>query len=109
MTSTTAYQGNFRRLDMNRAVEMAAFIRANRPHLKAIGEVGLDFWAVQDDSGKALQQEVLKLFIALSRELDLPLNVHSRSGSSDRTSRMARPANTRFSSEVEPRAARRPA
>jgi TatD DNase family protein len=66
-------------LSMEKAVEMAAFIRRHRPHLSAIGEVGLDFWIVKEDSKKALQKEIFKLFIRLALELDLPLNVHSRS------------------------------
>jgi TatD DNase family protein len=66
-------------LSMDRAVEMADFIRHNRSRLTAIGEVGLDYWVVKDDSQKAQQREIFKLFIALAGELDLPLNIHSRS------------------------------
>ncbi len=66
-------------LSLERAGEMAAFIRRNRPRLAAIGEVGLDFWVVKEASQKALQREIFKLFIQLAAELDLPLNVHSRS------------------------------
>jgi TatD DNase family protein len=66
-------------LSMDLAVEMAAFIRRHRPHLSAIGEVGLDFWIAKEDSEKALQREIFKLFIRLAVELDLPLNIHSRS------------------------------
>jgi len=66
-------------LSMERAVEMAAFIRRNRPLLFAIGEVGLDFWVVKEDRQKALQREIFKLFVQLAVELDLPLNIHSRS------------------------------
>jgi len=66
-------------LDLEAANQMAAFIRQNQDHLCAIGEVGLDFWAVKDPAGKELQQEIFKTFIQLSNELDLPLNVHSRS------------------------------
>jgi TatD DNase family protein len=66
-------------LDPDQADEMMAFIRHNRRHLVAIGEVGLDYWVVKADSEKALQREIFTRFVALSRELDLPLNVHSRS------------------------------
>jgi len=66
-------------LDPEAADQMVALIRQNQDHLCAIGEVGLDFWAVKDPTGKALQQEIFKTFIQLSNELDLPLNVHSRS------------------------------
>jgi TatD DNase family protein len=66
-------------LSMDRAVEMAAFIRRHRSHLAAIGEVGLDYWVVKDDQQKAQQREIFQLFITLAGELGLPLNIHSRS------------------------------
>ena len=66
-------------LDLNLAHEMAAFIRQNRSHLAAIGEVGLDYWVVKEPAERELQKEILKQFVELSKALDLPLNVHSRS------------------------------
>lgn len=66
-------------LDLDLAAEMAAFIRQNQSCLAAIGEVGLDFWAIKKDSQKAIQGEIFRQFILLSNELNLPLNVHSRS------------------------------
>lgn len=66
-------------LELNQANEMADWIRQNRSRLTAIGEVGLDYWAVKDDSDKALQGSIFKIFIELSKELNLPLNIHSRS------------------------------
>ena len=66
-------------LDQTRAEEMQGFIRKERAGLIAVGEVGLDFWMVKKDSDKELQKEIFKGFINLAKELDLPLNVHSRS------------------------------
>ena len=66
-------------LDLNQAGEMADFIRQNHYNLTAIGEVGLDYWVVKETPDKAVQREILKQFIELSKELDLPLNIHSRS------------------------------
>ena len=66
-------------LDRVQAENLQAFIRKERDGLVAIGEVGLDFWAVKEDAGKQLQREIFTGFINLARELDLPLNVHSRS------------------------------
>lgn len=66
-------------LDTGQAAAMAAFIRRNHSQLAAIGEVGLDYWIVKDDHGRQLQNEIFKQFIELSNELDLPLNIHSRS------------------------------
>jgi TatD DNase family protein len=67
------------RLDHMAAEDLAAFIRAHRSALTAIGEVGLDFWMVQAGAAREVQQEIFSFFIALALELDLPLNVHSRS------------------------------
>lgn len=66
-------------IDLKQAEEMAAWIRNNRTFLFAIGEVGLDYWIIKTEDEKALQREIFKRFIALSRETGLPLNVHSRS------------------------------
>lgn len=66
-------------LDTEAAEKMAAFIRQHREELVAIGEVGLDYWRVKDDAGRKTQREILARHIALGKELDLPLNVHSRS------------------------------
>ena len=66
-------------LDQARAEEMLGFIRNEHAKLAAIGEVGLDFWIVKEESGKEIQKEIFKSFINLAKELDLPLNVHSRS------------------------------
>jgi len=66
-------------LDLNQAEEMFLFIRAESDKLVAIGEVGLDFWIVKEESKKEIQKEIFSRFIDLSLELDIPLNIHSRS------------------------------
>jgi TatD DNase family protein len=66
-------------LDLDQAEQMHSFIRSERLKLVAIGEVGLDFWVAKEASQKEIQKEILKGFISLSQELDLPLNIHSRS------------------------------
>ncbi len=66
-------------VDRQEAAEMVAFIRAHADELVAVGEVGLDRWVIQDEAQRAVQREILARQIALARELDLPLNVHSRS------------------------------
>ncbi len=66
-------------LDRRAAKEMETFVRGHAGRLVAIGEVGLDYWKVQDAADRELQREILAGFVALARELDLPLNVHSRS------------------------------
>ena len=58
---------------------MQDFIRNNAGKLAAIGEVGLDYWKIQEESDREIQREIFRNFICLSLELDMPLNVHSRS------------------------------
>ena len=66
-------------LDSEQAAAMYNFIRHHNGQLAAIGEVGLDFWAIQDEAGKQRQREIFAGFIDLARETDLVLNIHSRS------------------------------
>ena len=66
-------------LDRDQAGQMCRFIRKQRSKLVAIGEVGLDFWIVKEEPQRELQKEIFKSFISLSKELNLPLNIHSRS------------------------------
>lgn len=66
-------------LASDQADDMVTFIRRNRSCLVAIGEVGLDYWVVKADSEREMQRAILKRFIELSKSLNLPLNLHSRS------------------------------
>jgi TatD DNase family protein len=56
-----------------------SFIRREKSGLSGIGEVGLDYWIAKEEAQRDLQRDVFKCFIELSKELDLPLNIHSRS------------------------------
>jgi TatD DNase family protein len=66
-------------VDRDQALEMYGFIRQHRNSLTAIGEVGLDYWVIREEPQLEVQREIFRGFIELSKELDLPLNVHSRS------------------------------
>jgi TatD DNase family protein len=66
-------------LDIGQTEALCNYIRAQRRNLVAIGEVGLDYWVVKEESQREVQREIFKRFIELSAEVDLPLNVHSRS------------------------------
>lgn len=54
-------------------------IRKYSSEIVAIGEVGLDFWYQREESDKTAQRNAFRKFIALAKELDLPLSIHSRS------------------------------
>jgi len=66
-------------LDLAAGDQMCAFIRRHREKLAAIGEVGLDYWIIKEESQREIQREIFRGFIKLGKELGLPLNVHSRS------------------------------
>jgi TatD DNase family protein len=66
-------------LDPVQAAEIESFVRRHRDRLAAIGEVGLDHWKVRESADRELQREIFTRFVDLAIELDLPLNVHSRS------------------------------
>ncbi|KAL0969810.1 hypothetical protein UPYG_G00232580 [Umbra pygmaea] len=56
-------------------------IEKYKDHIVAIGEVGLDFTPrfVSSDTDKESQRQVLIQQAAIAKQLDIPLNVHSRS------------------------------
>jgi len=70
-------------LDVEHALAVEALIREHRDRLVAIGEVGLDHWKVREPAELALQREIFTRQVRLAIELDLPLNVHSRSAGRD--------------------------
>jgi TatD DNase family protein len=54
-------------------------IRASAASLAAVGEVGLDYYDVKTEERRRAQAAALEELSALATELNLPLNVHSRS------------------------------
>jgi TatD DNase family protein len=66
-------------LDPDQAEVLEQWIRRHAGELIAIGEVGLDYWKVESEEDREVQREIFKRFVALALELDVPLNVHSRS------------------------------
>lgn len=67
------------RLDRGEGEQIEELLRGEASRWIAVGEVGLDYWKVQEEGERELQRELFSRFIALALELDLPLNVHSRS------------------------------
>lgn len=65
-------------VDEDRAIELEAWMRDRAVRWIAVGEVGLDWWKVQDDEGRAVQERIFRRFVDLATDLDVPVNVHSR-------------------------------
>ena len=53
----------------------------NNPKIKAIGEIGLDYY--YEDIPREIQQKAFRMQMELARELDLPVIVHERDAHED--------------------------
>ncbi len=56
---------------------------AAHPKVKAIGEIGLDYYWETTKEGRAFQHEVLHKQLCLAEELDLPVVIHDRDAHRD--------------------------
>jgi TatD DNase family protein len=70
----------FGKAEIDATIEL---IRQNREKIVAIGEVGLDYYWVKEEDKRRLEAINFQRFIELSRELDLPLVIHSRDAEAD--------------------------
>lgn len=66
-------------IDKKQAEQMESFILKKANKLVAIGEVGLDYWIAKEEEDREIQKEIFSRFIDLADEVQLPLNIHSRS------------------------------
>src|SRR3989338_9184689 len=56
------------------------FIRQNKKDISAVGECGLDYSWVTKAEDQILSRNIFESFIDLSKELQMPLVIHSRNG-----------------------------
>ena len=66
-------------LDLDEAARLEVRLRDESARVTAVGEIGLDYWKVQDEADREVQREIFARFVRLAVELDKPVNVHSRS------------------------------
>ncbi|UCF66676.1 MAG: TatD family hydrolase [Acidobacteriota bacterium] len=66
-------------LEREKLDQILALIRKHQHRLIGVGEIGLDRWVVDDERARAVQREMFLEQVRLAIELDLPVNVHSRS------------------------------
>ena len=61
------------------------WIRGNASHPKvvAIGEIGLDYYWVKDEEGRAKQRQWFNKQLDLAKEVNLPVVIHSRDAAED--------------------------
>lgn len=64
--------------EINNFIEI---IRKNKNNIVAIGETGLDFYWIKEPEFREKQKELFRKFIALAKELNLPIVIHSRDAS----------------------------
>jgi len=58
---------------------LVRFIETHQEQIVAIGEVGLDYYRERDHDNRENQKDNLQRVVELSKELELPLQIHSRS------------------------------
>ncbi|TFF92301.1 TatD family deoxyribonuclease [Candidatus Thorarchaeota archaeon] len=73
------------RLTSEETDEIILLARKYQDEIVAVGEVGLDYHWVKDDAGRRAQEPLLKRFIDLAQELELPLVIHSRKAEAEAT------------------------
>lgn len=56
---------------------------ANHPKVKAIGEIGLDYYWVKEEAGRKKQRDFFDAQLSLSEQLNLPAIVHDREAHKD--------------------------
>ena len=63
----------------NEIDQIHALIREHRSEIIGIGEVGLDYWTAKAEEHRLQQRTFLSKMVDVANDLDLPLNIHSRS------------------------------
>lgn len=68
------------RAALDEAVEGIDRLAGAGPHVRAVGETGIDHHGTRDEEGRALQREVLAAHVAIAKSHGLTLAIHMRDG-----------------------------
>jgi TatD DNase family protein len=73
-------------VDLNALASSEKMIHEHKDSIKAIGEIGLDYWykwVRKDQEKKQAQRDAYRFFLQIAKDLDLPAVIHSRGAWSD--------------------------
>lgn len=70
-------------LDKENVDRLNTLIIENKEYIKAIGEIGLDYYWIKDKDEQEKEKEVFKKQILLAKTHSLPISIHSRDATQD--------------------------
>ena len=70
-------------IELNSTIKELKTLALSSKRIKAIGEIGLDYYWVKEPELRAKQAELLRRQLALAKELDMPVIIHDREAHAD--------------------------
>lgn len=70
-------------IELNSTIKELKTLALSSKRIKAIGEIGLDYYWVKQPELRAKQAELLRRQLALAKELDMPVIIHDREAHAD--------------------------
>ena len=69
---------NIEGVDMDRDLPLLEALAKSSPRVRAIGEIGLDYYWIKDPEERRFQAELFHAQMRLAKRLDLPVIIHDR-------------------------------
>lgn len=70
-------------IELNSTIKELKTLALSSKRIKAIGEIGLDYYWVKEPELRAKQAELLRRQLALAKKLDMPVIIHDREAHAD--------------------------
>ena len=70
-------------IELDSTIKELKTLALSSKRIKAIGEIGLDYYWVKEPELRAKQAELLRRQLALAKELDMPVIIHDREAHAD--------------------------